>query len=83
MPTTKEMLSSIPRGNTCRGVHQEIIKFFVDQNLQENKKKSVLDIPCGNGDLMQSLKKFFPSISIKGCDIKKPFHIDKDDFFFC
>lgn len=32
----------------------------------------MLDIPCGRGELIATLRSFFPQADIRGCDLRKP-----------
>lgn len=42
----------------------------------------MLDIPCGKGDLISSLRLFFPKAEVYGCDLEKPPVLTHTDFAF-
>lgn len=68
---TAEKLANIPRGNTCPGVNHEIIEILLALEY-DFQIKSLLDVPCGEGVFLQTVKDFFPACEIVGADIKKP-----------
>lgn len=70
---------AILRGNTCRGVNKEIIEYLLRSG-HKYDGKAILDIPCGDGDLMSSLRHFFPKAVVKGCDVQIPKTITNEDF---
>jgi 2-polyprenyl-3-methyl-5-hydroxy-6-metoxy-1,4-benzoquinol methylase len=72
-------LDNIPRGNTSRGVHQAIIEYVL-QSGESVDGKAMLDIPCGEGNFLSSLQTFFPKAILRGCDLRKPSTIVKEDF---
>ena len=79
---TIEKLGIIPtiiRGNTCRGVNKAIIEYLLRSG-EKYDGKAMLDIPCGDGDLMSSLRQFFPKAVVKGCDVQMPRTMSTDDF---
>ncbi len=75
----KKSLDKIPRGNTARGVNRAIIEF-----LQETGKtwdgQAMLDIPCGRGSLVSTLRDFFPKSLVRGCDVEMPGSLSAEDF---
>jgi 2-polyprenyl-3-methyl-5-hydroxy-6-metoxy-1,4-benzoquinol methylase len=78
MPSDLE-LSQIPRGNTCRGVNRAVIEYLIEMGGNYDGK-SFLDIPCGDGALMKTLRYFFPKADVKGCDYRQPKHPMERDF---
>lgn len=74
-------LDSIPTGLTCKGVHRAVIEHLIDEG-QDMTHKNMLDIPCGNGDLISSLRLFFPKADVRGCDLEKPAMLTVDEFAF-
>lgn len=64
---------------TCRGVHRAIIEYMLkrDQNLANS---AMLDIPCGKGELIWTLRRFFPGADLRGCDLKKPDTLTSGEF---
>lgn len=75
----KISLDQIPRGNTARGVNRAIIEF-----LQASRKtwdgQAMLDIPCGRGSLVATLRDFFPKSRVRGCDVEMPEALLADEF---
>ncbi len=72
-------LDHIPRGNTSRGVHQAIIEYLL-QSKDGFKGKAMLDIPCGDGTLLSSLRRYFPQAILRGSDLQKPHSLEPQDF---
>jgi cyclopropane fatty-acyl-phospholipid synthase-like methyltransferase len=56
---------------TCRGVHRAIIEYLLKPG-KDLSTSAMLDIPCGKGELISSLRRFFPGADLRGCDLKKP-----------
>ncbi len=75
----KISLTEIPRGNTARGVLRAIIGYLVNTGLTWHGK-NILDIPCGQGDLIATLRQFFPGARVLGCDVQAPQTISPTDF---
>jgi 2-polyprenyl-3-methyl-5-hydroxy-6-metoxy-1,4-benzoquinol methylase len=61
---------SIPDGCTCPGVHREVVGFLLESG-DDFTGKTILDIPCGTGSLISSLRRFFPKAVLRGGDLKK------------
>lgn len=40
----------------------------------------MLDIPCGEGSFISSLRLFFPNALLRGCDLQKPSNLAEEDF---
>lgn len=72
-------LNLIPRGNTSRGVHQAIIEYLL-QAENTFDTKAMLDIPCGEGSFLSSLRLFFPNALLRGCDLQKPKNVAEEEF---
>jgi SAM-dependent methyltransferase len=72
-------LDAIPDGMTCEGVHRAIVEHLL-ANGQALQDKDMLDIPCGQGDLVSTLRHFFPTIRIRGGDLEKPARLSSDEF---
>ncbi|MDQ4122696.1 MAG: class I SAM-dependent methyltransferase [Acidobacteriota bacterium] len=66
-----QRLDKIPRGNTCRGVNKTIIAYLLSQQI---KLRRFLDIPCGDGDFLRTVKDFFPNAEAVGVDVMLPRH---------
>src|SRR5258708_37614620 len=61
----------IPRGNTAPGVNREIIKYLQTAEATGGGFTE-LDIPCGNGEFLDTLMGFIPDARVTGSDIKTP-----------
>lgn len=72
-------LNQIPRGCTCRGVHRAIIEYLLESG-DDADGKTMLDIPCGEGALISSLRLFFPKAALRGCDVRMPNTLFPGDF---
>lgn len=59
----------VERGNTQKGVNQEIISFLVELNQQGYKINSLYDLPCGQGEFIKAVKTIFPNCLITGQDL--------------
>lgn len=64
-------IAHIPRGNTCPGVNRTIIEYLISHSIDLDTK-TVLDIPCGNGVFLDSIKEFFSTVHTIGADIRRP-----------
>ncbi len=51
---------------SCKKIHSD-----VDNTLVSYKVKSIIDLGCGDGGFIFSIKKYFPEINISGIDISK------------
>lgn len=65
----EEKLARIKRGNTAPGVNRALIEYLLSTG---DVKGPVLDVPCGSGVFLDSLKDFFPDIETFGIDIDPP-----------
>ena len=72
-------LDTIPRGNTSHGVHRAIIEQLL-QSEEDFDGKAMLDIPCGEGEFLSSLRHFFPNAHLHGSDQQAPRNIEQSDF---
>lgn len=73
-------LDTIPRGNTSRGVHQAIIEYLL-QSEETFEGKAMLDIPCGEGSFISSLRLFFSKARLYGSDLQKPRILEESAFY--
>lgn len=72
-------LDTIPRGLTSRGVHKTIIEYLLRLG-DSFDGKAMLDVPCGDGSFISSLRRFFPKALFRGCDLRKPPNLGAEDF---
>lgn len=72
-------LDNIPRGLTSRGVYKAIIEYLLEKR-NSFDDMSMLDVPCGDGSFIVSLRRFFPKALFRGCDLNKPASIAPEDF---
>ena len=66
--TDHKQLEQVPRGNTSAGVNRTIIGHLLSV-LEPEATGSLLDIPCGKGEFLDSAKRFFPKMETFGADI--------------
>ena len=64
-------LDQIPRGNTAPGVNRAIIEYLL-LTRKRDAGETVLDVPCGNCDFLDSLKSILPNFATFGADIDPP-----------
>ena len=69
----------VPGGCTSPGVNREIIEHLLARG-DGLAGKALLDIPCGTGELILALRRFFPKAEIKGCDLTPPAGLAPGDF---
>lgn len=59
----------IEKGNTQPGVNKAIIEFLQKNFRDPQHAFSLFDIPCGSGEFLRSLKRYFPNANILGQDL--------------
>ncbi len=64
-------LENIPRGNTCKGVNREVIKYLLSLKT-DFAGEYFLDLPCGEGEFLKAVHDFFPHSKRVGGDIRLP-----------
>jgi 2-polyprenyl-3-methyl-5-hydroxy-6-metoxy-1,4-benzoquinol methylase len=64
-------LDSIPRGNTCAGVNPAVVHHLFASG-RDFSRSAMLDLPCGDGTLVRTLQRFFPTAEIRGADFAAP-----------
>ena len=64
-------IDEVPRGNTCPGVNRTIIEYFLARRPDIEAAKW-LDVPCGDGQFLDAVKRFFPNVETSGADIVCP-----------
>src|SRR3954451_6460316 len=67
---TSQDLAEIPRGNTCRGVNRSIIELLLAGGSDLDGSR-VLDVPCGRGEFLDTIKRFFPRARTTGADLQR------------
>lgn len=72
-------LDHVPRGATARGVNRAVIEHLIGRE-QKDSACSLLDIPCGQGQFVSTLREFFPKVDARGCDVAVPEGADRDRF---
>lgn len=68
---TSAELDSIPTGNTCAGVNRAVIALLLGSG-RDFTHAAILDLPCGDGTLVRTLRRFFPTAQIEGGDVTEP-----------
>lgn len=74
-----DALDAIPTGQTCPGVNRAVVELLLEEG-RHAAGRHVLDIPCGNGELVRTVRSFFPEASVRGCDLQKPEGLADADF---
>lgn len=69
--TIDQRLEAIPRGNTCKGANRLVTEFLLAE-FDPNESLSLLDVPCGNGEFLDTVHEFFPSFVTTGADLREP-----------
>ena len=69
--TLNEKLENISRGNTCKGVNREIIKYLLSLK-NDFADEHFLDLPCGEGAFLKAVHEFFPQAKPVGGDLRPP-----------
>lgn len=64
-------LTDIPKGNTCDGVNRAVIEHLLAAP-QDLTRARVLDLPCGTGGFLETLRRFFPEAVVRGADVMAP-----------
>lgn len=72
-------LETIPRGLTSRGVYKAIIEYLLEWE-DDFDGKAMLDVPCGDGSFISTLRRFFPKALFRGCDLRRPAVLASEDF---
>lgn len=62
------VLDSVPKGNTCHGVNRAIVEHLMSRG-SASAGMAILDVPCGNGELVGVLRHFFPAARVQGGDL--------------
>ncbi len=65
MQITYDKTKMIERGNTQFGVNEFIVHYLAGQP----QLKTLMDIPCGEGSLLRTLKNVLPSLQTSGVDL--------------
>ena len=79
--TASLSLDVVEKGNTQKGVNKNVIRFLCNYYKDPKKLTSVFDAPCGQGEFLRSLKRFFPGAHIEGQDLfAEPLPEIKDHF---
>ncbi len=64
-----ESLNQIEKGNTQIGVNAAVILFLLEEKKGGAPVDSLFDIPCGEGQFLRAVKKFFPDLKVRGQDL--------------
>ena len=63
-----DIYKSIPSGSTSKAVNKSVIKYLYE-TYGDRKDISILDIPCGGGAFIKTVKQIFPSWKVVGADL--------------
>ena len=61
----------VPRGNTQRNVNRTILERLVP-GLRDRPGARVLDVPCGEGEFLEALRRLVPGVEVHGIDVTPP-----------
>jgi SAM-dependent methyltransferase len=74
-----QRLAKIPRGCTQLGVNHAIVEYLLALG-DDLSNKWILDIPCGQGELVSVMRGFFPRGNFRGGDLRKPGQLSVEEF---
>ena len=61
--------ADVPRGNTQKHVNRDILRYVLERSgLRETSR--VLDVPCGAGEFLGLLRRYWPGATLTGGDLR-------------
>jgi 2-polyprenyl-3-methyl-5-hydroxy-6-metoxy-1,4-benzoquinol methylase len=70
---------SIPQGQTEKYVNRTVLE-ILNNSIDRNEPVSMLDLPCGNMELLICCRQLFPAASLAGADLYTPVQQDEMRF---
>ncbi len=61
--------AAVPRGNTQKHVNREVLRYVLERSGLPPTSR-VLDAPCGEGEFLSLLRKYWPNATLTGCDLR-------------
>ena len=70
-PATAADLAAVPRGNTQKHVNRDLLKYLLRCQGARLRRPGVrwLDLPCGAGELLEQVRRFFAPAELWGADV--------------
>jgi 2-polyprenyl-3-methyl-5-hydroxy-6-metoxy-1,4-benzoquinol methylase len=70
-PETAAQLASVPRGNTQKHVNRDVLAYLLRHQAERlNHPLRWLDLPCGQGEFMGQVRRFFAKPQLWGADVR-------------
>jgi 2-polyprenyl-3-methyl-5-hydroxy-6-metoxy-1,4-benzoquinol methylase len=65
-------LAQVPRGNTQKHVNRDVLAYLLGHEAPRLSRPGLrwLDAPCGAGELLAQLRRFFPQAALSGTDVR-------------
>ncbi|GAA4353535.1 hypothetical protein GCM10023185_14260 [Hymenobacter saemangeumensis] len=60
---------NVPRGNTQKHVNREVLRYLLERSGLSSQSR-VLDLSCGDGELLTLLRRYWPQATLVGSDIR-------------
>lgn len=72
LPTLAD-LASVPRGNTQKYVNRDVLTYLVEEEAPRLQRPGLrwLDTPCGEGEFLSLIRRFFAPAELLGADIRR------------
>lgn len=70
-PVQLAQLAQVPRGNTQKHVSRDVLTHLLRHEAPRLARQGLrwLDAPCGAGELLGQLRRFFPQVALSGTDV--------------
>jgi len=70
-PEATAQLASVPRGNTQKHVNRDVLAYLLHHQAERlNQPVRWLDLPCGQGEFLGQVRRFFAKPNLWGADVR-------------
>ena len=70
-PETAAQLATVPRGNTQKHVNRDVLAYLLrHQAARLSQPLRWLDLPCGQGEFLGQVRRFFAQPQLWGADVR-------------
>lgn len=71
-PDLKTQLAQVPRGNTQKHVNRAVLRDLLTHEATRLGRPGLrwLDAPCGAGEFLEQVRRFFPQADLSGTDVR-------------